>query len=143
MPTAPPKKGEEIRIVGGTYAGSKGWRDANNPDTPCMASVIVVQKGLEFQVRVRKEYVDSASMPKNRAKAILLEHADITKLMTKTCKDLASCKLKKADLLDLTAIFAQMLLKAALANRGSKARYRTLEFDGVEEDDLEDAFDKE
>jgi hypothetical protein len=94
------RRGAEIRFVGGTYIGYKGWVDNSKEETAKSTPVIVHSfkkkdgSVVDKATTVRKTSIRPAVIqaPTSYAEAILQQHPKIEQMLDKLCTKLAKCE---------------------------------------------------
>ena len=124
-------KGEEIRFVGGTYAGRTGWQHAGKEDTAKMTHVIIEKEGEHLKgTRVRKENVrnEDKTPPANYEAAMLNQQRDIEVLLRQVTKKIAKCGLYDSTIISM--VFTQFMDEAIQTQRdlGYEAQWHWVDF---------------
>jgi hypothetical protein len=127
------KKGARIKFVGGKYTGRGGWLDNGRDPTDSFTPVVVklkndkekVTKVLHENYVLRTELAD----PTSYEEAAFQQHADIDRLLTLLCKNMAECEMLDSagnSGTQLSRIFLERLLKAQTRQtaKGDAARWR-------------------
>jgi hypothetical protein len=128
----PPRKGTPIRCISGAYMGCIGWLDVANGATALMVYVIVATDEGEIPTRIARGSVVEDLPPGTYVEAALQQHPALLSNMVKLCKQLAECKLDGTDEDELGIMFATRLSEAVEKNKGSRARFRSIEWNILE-----------
>jgi hypothetical protein len=113
------RRGDEIRFIGGTYIGYRGWLDKSRDETERSYPVIVqgfkkkTGGTVDKAATVRKSSCAPAAIPSptSYAMAIMQQHPKIDQLMGKLCIQLAKCELK-SNSTSIHALFTEKLKEA-------------------------------
>lgn len=107
MPTRPftnRDKGEAVRIIGGTYAGRKGWKDKRFDETECKISVILAKgrkkNGDELPakaVRVAKEHVLAFEVATTKEQIALEQKPVLRKKLTDLLKEFVKLDMEPSE----------------------------------------------
>ena len=127
-------KGNKVCFLVGKYAGKKGWinldgGERNSGDT--IGVIVNLHRRGEKVTYVYPESIqeEATTQPTSYAEAILEQCPDVDAGLTKICRDLAKCNIKR----DSNGIFAviQRKLNEAVVlqeSKGSKALYRHIDY---------------
>ena len=113
------RKGEEIRIVAGTYKGYTGCIDNSKQDTVASISVIVnafkKRSGgtVDKSATIRKSSLRPAKIPApaSYGEAIMQQHPKIEQMLEKLCRQLAKCEVGRGGS-SIQVVFATKLQEA-------------------------------
>jgi hypothetical protein len=110
----PSEKGQELRLIHGTYKGKTAWVNPHKPPTKHYISVIILDDhtGGEFKTRVRRTSVGKPlSRPTSFEEAALQQHPMINTMMENLAKQLAMCNIQAGNQ-NIHAIFDHMIEKS-------------------------------
>jgi hypothetical protein len=128
-------KADAIRFIGGRYVGKTGWlrRSRHKRGSTCYYVLVDLGDDTVVKTYVQIDNISSAEVeePASYATALLQQHVDIELTMKTLARQLASCSIDEPIAADLCTIFALQLNLAInkQANKGSKARYRNVDFE--------------
>ena len=126
-----PKKGDELIIQGGIYAGKKGWIDPHGSTTKAKVAVLVEVEDSDGEKFLKHTKINKTSciLKKNKTEpatitaALLEDHPQVKKDFDTLAKNMA--RLGIVDGKDAAEMFYDRVNKhiAALKKKGSKANY--------------------
>ena len=131
-----PKKGARIKLTGGSNHGCKAWLDNARSPTDCYTPIIVEKgkgdKKKEVQTKVLHENYEmyaAVPQPRNYEEAMLDQHPDIDKLMTKLARKIAQCERSQGEgdggnVLGLIFLARVKKVKVRQEKKGRKALWR-------------------
>ena len=130
----PPKKGKEIRFIGGVHEDKKGWLNASKKAKDKSRAWVIVQEEdedgtvSEIATWVNMWNIGSPlARPQNNVEAFLQQQPDIDKALSNPCKKMAKCGVLAAELdQDFHVIFLERMEWATKVQqlKGNKAEFR-------------------
>ena len=130
----PPRKGAEIRFVGGRYEGRIGWiNDAKSPTKMRTYVIVYLGSGQEYPTLVaHKNFsIKRQEQPATYAAAVFQQQPKIEKKLKELCAQLAKCGIgEEEDLGGVTSIIKRELKEAVEVQRalGSDAEYKVIRY---------------